>query len=71
MTYFLSQQFAGGAKVLLEPELTGADLLSAIRSLLADPAALDDMANAMKACGVPDATERIADIVLEMVRLYR
>ena len=64
-------EHAGGAKVLLEPELTGADLLSAIRSLLADSAALDDMANAMKACGVPDATERIADIVLEMVRLYR
>ena len=64
-------EHAGGAKVLLEPDLTGADLLSAIRSLLADPAALDDMANAMKACGVPNATERIADIVLEMIQLYR
>ena len=59
---------AGGAKVLLEPELTGGDLLAAIRSLLSDPAALEHMADAMKSCGVPDATERIADIVLEMIR---
>ena len=64
-------EHAGGAKVLLEPELTGADLLDAIRALLADPAALDSMADHMKACGVPDATERIADIVLEMVRDYQ
>ena len=64
-------EHAGGAKVLLEPELTGEDLLTAIRSLLADSAALDGMAKAMKSCGVPDATERIADIVLEMVRVYQ
>ena len=64
-------EHAGGAKVLLEPELTGADLLNAIRSLLADPTVLDSMAGNMKACGVPDATERIADIVLEMVRDYQ
>ena len=59
------------ARVLLEPELTGGDLLAAIRTLLADPAALESMAENMKSCGVPDATERIADIVLEMVRLYQ
>ena len=64
-------EHAGGAKVLLEPELTGADLLSVIRSLLADPAALEGMAKAMQSCGVPDATERIAAIVLEMIRRYR
>ena len=64
-------EHAGGAKVLLEPELTGGDLLAAIRTLLADPAALESMAENMKSCGVPDATERIADIVLEMVRLYQ
>ena len=64
-------EHAGGAKVLLEPELTGGDLLAAIRTLLADPAALETMAENMKSCGVPDATERIADIVLEMVRLYQ
>ena len=64
-------EHAGGAKVLLEPELTGDDLLSAIRALLADPAALESMAVNMKSCGVPDATERIADIVLEMIQAYR
>ena len=56
---------------MLEPELKGEDLLTAIRALLSDPAALDGMAKAMKSCGVPDATERIADIVLEMVRVYQ
>ena len=64
-------EHAGGAKVLLEPELTGDDLLSAIRALLKDPAALESMAVNMKSCGVPDATERIADIVLEMIQAYR
>ena len=64
-------EHAGGAKVLLEPELKGEDLLTAIRALLSDPSALDGMAKAMKSCGVPDATERIADIVLEMVRVYQ
>ena len=64
-------EHAGGAKVLLEPDLTGDDLLSAIRALLADPAALERMAGNMKSCGVPDATERIADIVLEMIQAYR
>ena len=64
-------EHTGGAKVLLEPDLTGDDLLSAIRALLADPAALERMAGNMKSCGVPDATERIADIVLEMIQAYR
>lgn len=61
---------AGGARVLLEPEFTPEDLLGAIRSLLENPAALEDMAKNMKSCGVPDATERIADIALDMVREY-
>ena len=64
-------EHAGGAKVLLEKELTGADLLAAIRSLLSDSASLDRMAGNMKACGVPEATERIADMVLEMAAAYK
>ena len=62
---------AGGAKVLLEPEFTPEDLLRTIRELLSNPETLQTMERNMKACGVPDATERIADMVLEMVSAYR
>ena len=62
---------AGGAKVLLEPEFDAGTLLETIRALLADPAGMAQMSECMKACGVPDATERIADMVLEMIAAYR
>ncbi len=62
---------AGGAKVLLEPEFDAGALLETIRALLADPAGMAQMSECMKACGVPDATERIADMVLEMIAAYR
>lgn len=62
---------AGGAKVLLEPEFTPEDLLETIRGLLSAPETLRTMEQNMKSCGVPDATERIADMVLEMVKAYR
>lgn len=61
-------EHAGGAKVLLEQTLEAKDLLAAIRALLSDSAALDGMAKNMRECGVPDATERIADMMLQMIR---
>ena len=62
---------AGGAEVLLEPEFDSARLLQSIRALLTDPARLETMARNMRGCGVPNATERIADMVLELVNAYK
>ena len=71
MEGYLVLERAGGAKVLLEPEFTPEDLLETIRGLLSAPETLRMMEQNMKSCGVPDATERIADMVLEMVKAYR
>ena len=55
---------AGGAKVLLESEFTADSLLGIVSELLHRQERLDEMGVNMKALGVPDATERIAEIVL-------
>lgn len=57
---------AGGAKVLLEGEFTAEALYDMVRALLNDPQQLSEMAANMKAAGVPDATERIAETILEL-----
>ena len=57
---------AGGAKVLLEGSFTADDLYNLVSDLLADPAQLAQMADNMRAAGVSDAAERIADLVLEL-----
>ena len=59
---------AGGAKVLLEGEFDAVSLLNMIRSLLNDPAGLAQMSEAMRTLSVPDATERICNMVLNIVR---
>lgn len=55
---------AGGAKVLLEGEFDAASLLGMIRELLNDPEQLASMSTAMAALSVPEATDRICDIIL-------
>lgn len=57
---------AGGAKVLLEGEFTAETLYAAVCELLNDPQQLSEMGANMKAAGVPDATERIAETILEL-----
>ena len=57
---------AGGAKVLLEGEFTAETLYAAVCELLNDPRQLSEMGANMKAAGVPDATERIAETILEL-----
>ena len=57
---------AGGAKVLLEGEFTADSLLGVVSGLLSSPEELETMAESMKDLGVPDATERIADLVLDL-----
>ncbi len=55
---------AGGAKLLLEPEFTADSLLGLVSELLHHPETLEDMSVKMRALGLPDATNRIAGIVL-------
>ena len=59
---------AGGAKVLLEGEFDAALLLETVKTLLADPEGLRGMAAAMKSLAVPDAAEKITEIVLSLCR---
>ena len=59
---------AGGAKVLLEGEFDAALLLEMVKTLLADPEGLRGMAAAMKSLAVPDAAEKITEIVLSLCR---
>ena len=57
---------AGGAKVLLEGSFTADDLYNLVSDLLSDGEQLAQMADNMRATGVSDAAERIADLVLEL-----
>jgi len=59
---------AGGAKVLLEGEFDAASLLVEIKSLLGDEAKLASMSEAMKSLAVNNATDRICDITLGLIK---
>jgi UDP-N-acetylglucosamine--N-acetylmuramyl-(pentapeptide) pyrophosphoryl-undecaprenol N-acetylglucosamine transferase len=54
---------AGGAEVILDAELDGERVASAIERLTAEPETLRKMGRAARTLAVPDATERIADQV--------
>ena len=58
---------AGGAKVLLEGEFDAASLLELAEELLSDQGRLESMSDAMKSLALPDATDRICRIILDMV----
>ena len=58
---------AGGARVLLEGQFTQDSLLGEISNLLSDPERLLVMSGKMKSLGFPDAAEKIADVVQELV----
>ena len=58
----------GGAVVLTEPECSGDALYDAAASILSDPAKQSAMAESMRALGIPDATERIYDAVMSLLR---
>jgi UDP-N-acetylglucosamine--N-acetylmuramyl-(pentapeptide) pyrophosphoryl-undecaprenol N-acetylglucosamine transferase len=55
----------GGAVVVPEPEL---DLRRQADALLADPARLEEMANAMRALAKPDAAEVVAEELMSLAR---
>lgn len=58
----------GGAKVLLEGEFTAESLYNDICALIADYEELDKMGKAMKASGVTDSADKIADIILGYIK---
>ena len=58
----------GAAKVLLEGQFTPERLYQEVRSLLCDGAELEAMGSAMRESGVADATEKIADLVLNYIK---
>ena len=61
---------AGGARVLLESEFTADSLLGLVSELLHHPEELEAMAANMRAVGVQDATDRIAEIVMGLARSH-
>lgn len=58
----------GGAVVITEPEATGGGLYDAVSAILSDSEKRTSMAQAMKELGIPDATERIYDTVMALVK---
>ena len=58
----------GGAVVITEPEATGGGLYDAVSAILSDSEKRSSMARAMKDLGIPDATERIYDRVMALVK---
>jgi len=57
---------AGGAEVVMQPQFTPAWLEKRLEALLANPAPLTQEALAARAIGIPDAAERLADLVLRI-----
>ena len=62
---------AGGGLLVEDPELSGEWIGARLVPLLTDPAALAGYARHAAAAGVPDADERLADIVLEVASSER
>ena len=59
---------AGAAKVMLEGDCDAKSLYREITELLADRARLEEMSRAMHACGVEDATGKIAELIMTFAR---
>ena len=59
---------AGGAEVARESQLTVQSLSGALEKLLTNPARLARMAAASRSVAIPDAAERLADVVEETAR---
>jgi UDP-N-acetylglucosamine--N-acetylmuramyl-(pentapeptide) pyrophosphoryl-undecaprenol N-acetylglucosamine transferase len=57
---------AGGCAILPQSGMTPALLLQRIQQLLADPARLKEMGERARALAVPDAADRIADLLLDV-----
>ncbi len=58
----------GGARVHLEGEFDAESLYNELCSMLNDSGLLDNMGKAMASAGVPEATDKIADIILDYIK---
>ncbi|HEY4585800.1 MAG TPA: glycosyltransferase, partial [Brevundimonas sp.] len=54
---------AGAAKVIAEDDLSVDGLTTALTAILSDPAALAAMSAAARSVAIPDAAQRLADLV--------
>ena len=61
---------AGAAVLIPESEITDDKLLGAVSLLLSRPDTLEAMAEQMKKIGEADATEKIADIILDLAKQH-
>jgi UDP-N-acetylglucosamine--N-acetylmuramyl-(pentapeptide) pyrophosphoryl-undecaprenol N-acetylglucosamine transferase len=59
---------AGAAEMILQEHLSGELLAERLAKLMEDRASLEKMGQAAKAVSKPDAAQKIADLLLEMVR---
>lgn len=59
---------SGAARVLLERDCDADTLLELVTQLLNDSSALTKMSNRMRSFGAPDATDRIAELVLSLAK---
>lgn len=62
---------AGAARVILQRELTGERLAREIRSLLSEPARIDEMEIASRRLARADAAQRTVDLALEIIKEKR
>lgn len=58
----------GAATVIMQPEFKPKRLAAELHAALGDPAALTKAANAAKTAGIPNAAERLADLVVATAR---
>ncbi len=63
-----SLESIGAATLILQPDFTPNRLASELRRLLSDPARLTAAAVAAASAGIPDASERLADLVIATAR---
>ena len=59
---------SGAAEILLEGEFDAQSLYEKVLSLLSSPEKLAKMSENMSLCGVPDATNRITELILDYVK---
>ena len=59
---------AGGAVVLLEGEFDAVSLFDTVSTLLSDSDRMESMSDAMKALAVPDATDKICGMILDLCK---
>ncbi len=63
-----SLEAIGAATVIAQPDFTPKRLAAELHRLLANPASLADAAQAARSAGIPNAAERLADLVIATAR---